>query len=393
MIFGAAEYKIRRILMSDNPLEPVKITPAVRQRHFSEARGYQGIPGVEVSRGGRLWATWYSGGDGEGPDNFALLVSSDDNGKTWGEPVSVVDPPGKVRAYDPALWTDPSGRLWWFWSQSFSPEIGKISDGRAGVWAAFTENPESATPCFSEPVRIANGVMLNKPTVLSNGEWALPTAVWVCENPRVEELDSERFSNMTVSSDSGTSFQLRGGADIHHRCFDEHMIVELKDRRLWMLVRTYYGIGQSFSSDGGETWSKGENSKLGGPNARFFIRRLSSGRLLLVNHTDISPAEAAERFINGETWRKRSRLTALLSDDDGRSWKGGLVLDGRGGVSYPDGVEDSDGLIRVIYDHERYKEGEILMASFREDDILAGNAVSSDCRLMQIVSKTGGVGK
>ena len=92
--------------------------------------------------------------------------------------------------------------------------------------------------------------------------------------------------------------------------------------RLWMLVRTLYGIGQSFSSDHGRTWSLGEDSLLGGPNSRFFIRRLASGRLLLVNHADISAAAAAALCREGKTWRPRRKLTACLSEDDGKTWQG-----------------------------------------------------------------------
>ena len=38
--------------------------------------------------------------------------------------------------------------------------------------------------------------------------------------------------------------------------FDEHMMVELKDGRLWMLARTKGQPHESFSSDGGKTWSE-----------------------------------------------------------------------------------------------------------------------------------------
>jgi hypothetical protein len=257
----------------------------------------------------------------------------------------------------------------------------------------WTAEPDGATPAWSAPIRLANGVMMNKPIVLSTGDWAFPTAVWEYSPQKSATLKEERFSNITISADHGKTFFRRGGASIAHRAFDEHMIVELNDHRLWMLVRTQYGIGQSFSTDLGKTWSPGEDSKLGGPNSRFFIRRLASGNLLLVNHADIPPTEAVAQFINGATWRKRSHLTAFLSGDDGRSWQGGLLLDAREAVSYPDGAQDTSGLIRVIYDRERYKEGEILMASFREDDILAGKPVTPDCRLQQLINKTGGVKK
>ncbi len=377
--------------MKTNPLTAVKIIYAPGSKHQTSSREFQGIPGIEVAPNGRIWATWYGGGRAEGPENFVLLVTSADNGLTWSEPLAVIDPPGNIRAFDPVLWLDPLGRLWWFWAQSYSPANGKIHDGRAGVWGVYAENPSVDHPVFSDPVRIANGVMMNKPTVLSSGEWALPAAVWECRDPKLDELQRERFSNMIVSVDQGKSFQFQGSADIPHRCFDEHMIVELKDGRLWMLVRTFYGIGQSFSCDKGEKWSPGENSNIGGPNSRFFIRRLSSGNLLLVNHADISPAEAFRLCDAGKQWRKRSHLTACISDDDGKTWKGGLLIDERDQVSYPDGVQDQNGVIRIIYDHDRYKQGDILMAAFTEADVMAGKCVSQDAHLKIIINTTGGL--
>ncbi len=371
-------------------MSAVQISAPNKDKHFTPARQFQGIPGIEIAPNGRLWATWYSGGVTEGPDNFVLLVTSDDDGKTWSEPVAVVDPSGNVRAYDPVLWHDPQGRMWLFWAQSLSKD-GKIHDGRAGVWGAWTKDSGSANPKFTEPVRIADGVMMNKPTVFSNGEWAMPTAVWECQEPKLEEMKHVRFSNITVSSDNGKSFQLRGSADVPERCFDEHMIVELKDGRLWMLVRTHYGIGQSFSKDKGKTWSPGEDSNLGGPNSRFFIRRLNSGNLLLINHTDTPASVARDLCKQGKNWRPRSHLTAFISDNDGKTWKGGLLLDEREGVSYPDGVQNKNGVIRIIYDYQRYKQGDILMASFTEEDVLAGKPVTTNTKLKTLVNHSGGV--
>lgn len=377
--------------MDNDSLKPVKINYAPSEKHLTGGRQFQGIPGIEVTSSGRLWATWYSGGVNEGPDNFSLLVTSSDKGQSWSEPVAVIDPPGNVRSYDPTLWIDPLGRLWWFWAQTYSPEDTNINDGRAGVWAAFAENPDSGKPLFSEPFRIANGVMMNKPTVLSSGEWLFPTAVWESSETKLEEFKKERFSNVVISSDNGKTFKLHGSADIPNRAFDEHMVVELKDGRIRMLVRTYYGIGQSFSNDKGKTWIPGDDSNLGGPNSRFFIRRLSSGNLLLVNHSDISPEEAFKLFNEGKRWRKRSHLSASISTDDGKTWSGSLMLDEREGVSYPDGVQESNGLISIIYDYQRYKEGAIFMASFREEDVFAGKCLSSDVSLKVLINKTGGV--
>jgi hypothetical protein len=367
---------------ADDPLAPVPPVLAPGPEYQTPARQFQGIPGIEITAGGRLWATWYTGGVNEGPENFVVLVTSSDGGRTWTEPVLVVDPPGAhVRAYDPAIWVDPLGRLWLFWSQCFSPKDGQISDGVNGVWGMYSETPESPAPAWSAPLRLAHGVMMNKPLVLSTGEWGYPTAVWndlIVPSPAW--VREHCRSNLTVSADQGRTYARCGGAEVPQRCFDEHHIVELRDGRLWCLVRTTYGIGQSFSSDRGRTWTPGEDSGLGGPNARFFIRRLQSGRLLLVNHR-----------VDPETRAIRCKLAAWLSDDEGKSWHGGLMLDERPAVSYPDGVQDREGTIWVIYDHERYRAGDILFARFREEDVAAGRCVSPVAALRCLINRTGGV--
>lgn len=370
--------------MEPHALEPVEVKIEGLEKYVTERREFQGIPGIEVTPGGRLWATWYSGGLGEGPDNYVVLVTSADQGETWTEPVAVVDPPGNVRAYDSAVWRDPLGRLWLFWSQCHSEKIGNIFDGRSGVWGSYAEDSEAERSAWSDPVRVANGVMMNKPMVLSNGEWAYPTAVWndLGGKEVLPELRDERYSNITVSADQGRTYHRRGGADVPDRGFDEHHLVELNDGRIWCLVRTKNGIGQSFSEDGGKTWSPGEDSGLKGPGSRFFIRRLQSGKLLLVNHQ-----------VDPEKPNKRQKLTASLSDDDGRSWHGELMLDEREGVSYPDGVQDRDGAIWIIYDHSRYGEGDILFARFNEDDIEAGQLVSQNAALKCLINHSGGVRK
>jgi hypothetical protein len=92
--------------------------------------------------------------------------------------------------------------------------------------------------------------------------------------------------------------------------------------------------------------------------------------------------------------RGRSHLTALVSSDDGKTWTGGLLLDERSGVSYPDGQQTDDGLIRVIYDFSRTGSRQILMAEFREEDAAAGEPVSGRVRLRRLVSEaSGGQGK
>lgn len=80
-------------------------------------------------------------------------------------------------------------------------------------------------------------------------------------------------------------------------------------------------------------------------------------------------------------------MTAFLSTDDGVTWQGGLLLDGHGGVSYPDGAEMPDGSLVVIYDFDRTGAKEILAARFTEADILAGKIISSQGKLQMLVNQ------
>ena len=156
---------------------------------------------------------------------------------------------------------------------------------------------------------------------------------------------------------------------------DEHMFVERKDGSIWCLSRAKSGIREAISTDRGRTWSPLEPSTIQHPCSRFFITRLNSGNLLLVKHGPIDEKIG------------RSHLTAFVSKDDGKSWEGGLLLDERSGVSYPDGQQAADGTIYITYDFNRTRERHILFATFREEDALAGKPVTDAVRLRQLVSE------
>ena len=358
------------------------ITDKKRLAEYSaDKRLWQGIPGIEVTKNGRIFMCFYSGGVKEQTSNYVAVLKSDD-GKDFGEPI-FVSYKENGRSFDPCLWIDPLDRLWLFWA---------VSPDHA-VMGTYCENPDADTLVWREPFVVGRDVMMNKPTVLSSGEWLLPICVWIKEY-FIEHISTTEGVGSYVyrSIDNGNSFEKMGCADVKDRVFDEHMILELTDGRLAMYVRTRYGIGVSYSYDRGKTWTEGENSGLGGPNSRFFISRLKSGRILLVNHFGY---EINENNING-----RSHLTALLSEDDGTTWPYKLLLDDRNNVSYPDGVEAADGYIYIAYDRERasfctsleaaYSQArELLYAKITEEDIIAGEIVSEKGALRCVASKLG----
>jgi hypothetical protein len=334
--------------------------PSSTAIYSEKNRLFTGIPSLCISPQGRLWATWYAGPTAaEDQNNYVVISTSADTGRTWKE-VLVIDPdgPGPVRAFDPETWIDPLGRLWFFWAQSIAKEEATQFNGAtAGVWAITLDNPELTESSWPEPRRLTDGIMMCKPTVLSSGEWVLPASIWRARGG----------ARMVISKDQGRHWHVRGSVDVPEdvSLFDEHMITERRDGSLWMLVRTRYGIGESNSLDRGRTWTSLIPSRIQHPTARFFIRRLSSGNLLLVKHGPLDMQTG------------RSHLMAFISEDDGYTWSSGLLLDERPGVSYPDGQQTGDGSIFIIYDYSRTGDQHILMTSFREEDV-----ISSDDRKM-----------
>ena len=365
----------------DLSLEPPLVNTSPGPEYDDQVRSGNMIIGIERTPKGRLWSCWV--GNGDNPNGFFMLATSDDGGAKWSKPRVVIDPsdlPGvpQRRSLVGNLWTDPSGKLWLFFDQSLG-----YFDGRGGDWFITCENPDADEPVWSKPVRFADGCTLNKPTVLSNGDWLLPVSLWTRDRigPVVlkeahHELDEIRMANVYASSDQGKTWARRGGVVFPGTDFDEHTIVELRDGRLWMLARTKKGISESFSSDHGVTWSAPQPSSIQNVSARFFIRRLASGKLLLVKNGPVDTRLP-----------RRSSLTAFLSEDDGKTWGHGLLLDDRAEVSYPDGFQSPDGTIHILYDWNRHTDAEILLAKFREEDVVAGKMVSPGAKGRMLVNK------
>ena len=365
-------------------LKPFDISRPVPAHLSARARGFDSAPSVTASPGGRLWIAWHSGGTSEGEDNAVLVATSGDGGLTWSEPLFAIDAPGPLRGLDPGLWTDPDGKVWLFYAQVYS-----YWDGRGGVWAMHPIDPEDADTEWTTPVRLCDGFMKNKPIVDSQGRWLLPVEFMNMDpmegdagglSPMTGEtahpMPEYKAGNLFVSTDKGATVSFLGRSAIPTADLDctENMVVEREDGTLWMLSRTKYGIGEATSSDGGATWTGTTASAIRNPNSRFFIGRLQSGCLLLVKNGPVNVKTA------------RSQIMAYVSDDDGATWTGGLTLDARENVSYPDAVQDGDGFIHVVHDCNRTTMRQIVHHRFTETDVRAGHLVSVGSKLGDTVA-------
>ena len=364
----------------DESLVPTRVVPTPRE--LDDHHNLRvACPGITATKGGRLWATWCAGGKHEDERNAMVVATSADGGDTWTKPIFAVSAPGHVRVTDPGIWTDPDGKVWLLWGQLYG-----VWDGRCGLWVSHPIDPDDPATEWTEPRRLCDGYMKNKPLVRANGDWLFPCEFYYWNFGAMGDISAktpmdplyfhpvpESWWGATVfrSTDKGASFSYLGTCFTpkEMRNCPEEMVVEKKDGRLWMLVRVNQGIAESFSSDGGKTWSSLTLSRIPSPAARFHISRLASGNLLLVKNGPMTNRTG------------RVQMTAFLSEDDGETWSDGLLLDPRGAVSYPDACQDAAGVIHVMHDRARNTEKEILYHRFTEDDLRAGKIVSAVGRL------------
>ena len=111
----------------EEPLErkPATINLQPGAAYGPAERKYQGIPTLERAANGRLWAAWYAGPVHEDRYNYVVVATSGDDGRTWSDLRMTIDPDGAgpVRASDPCLRRDPTGKLWLFWFQNLNNDI------------------------------------------------------------------------------------------------------------------------------------------------------------------------------------------------------------------------------------------------------------------------------
>ena len=364
--------------------------PSATEPYRRAKRTCTGVASMAITRGDRLWVAWYSGTTPGAkietcPNAYVVVSTSANGGATWKE-VLVIDPDGAgpLKAMDPRPWIDPQGRLWILWHLTINGVSYKYQFKKA--WAITADDSESDHPSWSVPRHIADGVMINKPVVLSGGDW-----LFAAHDRKTVDTG---FLKAVVSEDRGRTFKVRGQVEVSHDVHAiEPMAVERKDGSLWMLIRTGnagdletpQGIAESFSTDRGSAWSPPKPSAIKHTASRFYIGRLQSGNLLLVKHSGINVDLASV----GK--KQRRELSAFISKDDGKTWSTGLVIDERIGCSYPDAQQGADGTIYLTWDFNRSKDQDILMTTFREEDVLtASDAATARVKSnRRLVSKGG----
>ncbi len=166
--------------------------------------------------------------------------------------------------------------------------------------------------------------------------------------------------NTVYTDDDGLSWHSSNFLDIgalghrgNHEGACEASIVELNDGRLWMIIRTTMDrFYESFSSDFGQTWSQPLPTQIDASSSPAFIKRLASGRLLLVWNRLYPEGKSSYPRVTGQyqeipaSWN-REELSIALSSDDGQTWTKPVVIASKlnDWLAYADVLEREQGLL------------------------------------------------
>jgi predicted neuraminidase len=292
---------------------------------------------VETPSG--IVAAWF-GGTHEKNRDVGIWISHQINGK-WSTPVEVVNgiqnDSLRYPCWNPVLFQPVEGPLMLFYKVGPDPRQwwGEMmtSKDQGHTWSAPGKLGESALGHLIGPVK-------NKPIQLEDG-------TILCPSSSEKEGQGGLFwrVHFELTKDLGESWQVVGPINDGIE-FDaiQPSILTYKDGTMQILCRTMQNvISESWSADGGATWSPMTATELPNPSAGTDAVTLQDGRQLVVyNHSE-----------GGRRAPGRGILNVAISGD-GKSWKPVMTLENqKGEYSYPAVIQSSDGLVHITYTYDR----------------------------------------
>lgn len=336
-------------------------------------------------------------------DNTSCYVS-DDEGKAWKE-------------YP--IFTD---------SQTYQirPERALICTSKGTVILAFANDKEKANWKWQKEISDSPGAVLPTYAVrsLDGGKtWLEPQKLhddWTGAIRDIIETkdgsivfttmmmrhDPGRHTVVTYTSkDDGKSWirsnVIDGGGVGHHGGLTEATLAQLQDGRLWLLMRSNWGVfWEAFSSDEGITWKAIQASDIDASSSPGLLYRLNSGRLILVwNRKYPEGADIHNYPLRGgdNQWSDvsvsvhRSELSIMFSEDDGKSWTPPVVIarvlpDSKfKEISYPYVFEAKPGEIWIT----PWRFGNLRM-KINEKDFVGASPAGKDIAYYSLLQKRSG---
>ncbi|HEV3166054.1 MAG TPA: sialidase family protein [Isosphaeraceae bacterium] len=288
---------------------------------------------AETSEG--FVAAWFGGTDEGNRDVGIWLAHREGKDEHWSRPVEVAtgaQPDGqRLPCWNPVLFQAKGGPLLLFY---------KVGPSPSRWWGMLTTSTDRGRT-WTQPKHLPDGFLgpiKNKPVALSDGSLLCPSSTedhgWRVHLERTPDLGKTWTKTEPLN-------------DAHSLGLIQPTILVHPQKKLQILCRSMQGkIAESFSADGGKTWSRPALTDLPNPDSGIDAVTLRDGRFLLVyNHTA----------------KGRSPLNVAVSTD-GESWQAGPVLESEPGeYSYPAVIQTADGLVHTTYTWKRKRIRHVML--------------------------------
>lgn len=305
----------------NTPQNSISITVEPTKEHPRSSEG-----GFAALGSGRIifcYTQFYGGGADHSPARI-VCIHSDDQGRTWSQPVVVVENEGGNNIMSVSLLRLASGKLAMFYLLKNSwidcrPRM-RLSTDDGEAWS-------EAKSILDAP----GYFVMNNDRVIQTrtGRIIAPLAfhrLRGSESQSSRSIDFRGIAMWIYSDDDGATWQesanwwalpMRSGTGVQ-----EPGIVELGDGSLFSWGRSDQGAQHGFrSTDDGKTWTPPEPTELQSPVSPASIRRIPGSDDLLALYNDHS---GKFPFPKG----KRSPLVAAISSDGGKTWPVRKLIEG-----------------------------------------------------------------
>lgn len=351
---------------------------------------------VAEAGGGALVAAWFEGTAENAPDVAVRVARLEPGDRAWapaGTAVAPLDsstPPrcgpaagvrckGMPSTWNPVLLAAPgTGELVLFYKTGASP----------GTWAGLLKRSADAGRTWSPPEPLpapVAGPAKNKPLVLPNGTWlAGASTEGVGKETPTGGRERDWRCWVDASDDGGRTWRRHGPLPFPGNAIQPALLRDGRTGLVWAVARSaseidragrvspptrdprnrkrYVHNGRKYvlravaEDAGGLVWRKaGRPTSLPGPNSGLDAVTLSDGRALVAYNDawDTDEKDAARCF------QSRCRLALASSRDNGSTWRKELTFADAGAhganseFSYPSLIQASDGLVHIVYTHNR----------------------------------------
>lgn len=259
-------------------------------------------------RDGRLLLAYshFTGGDGDDATAEIAGRYSKDCGRSWGERFILQPNDGKLNVMSASLLRLAANRIGLFYLKKDAQDdlnvFLRVSGDEGKSWDA----PRRCTP--DDGYHVMNN---DRALCLSTNRILLPVAY----SSEAWGAREHYTCRCYLSDDGGETWRAgKGSVDAPRRGAMEPGVVELRDGRLLMIIRTQVGqIYRAYSPDGGDTWTPGEAMGVAAPEAPATIKRIpDTGDLILFWNDSFMPGK--------DHGGRRTPLAVAVSQDEGRTW-------------------------------------------------------------------------